>query len=160
MTGRRRRSDRVGRAPLFSPGRPVVAGRDQQRRFWAAIAAGMAGLSCRSRCGSSGSGPPRVPSRASRSASCPDACGRRPVPAIRDRRRCLALARVRRRGCAFTDDRDLSAGDADIDKPAIGEAAIGQECVDLRRQQRRAGEADRRPARRAVPRHRVHYREM
>ena len=42
MTGRRRRSDRSGRAPLFSPGRPVVAGRDQQRRFWAAIAAGMA----------------------------------------------------------------------------------------------------------------------
>ena len=33
MTGRRRRSDRSGRAPLFSPGRPVVAGRDQQRRF-------------------------------------------------------------------------------------------------------------------------------
>jgi transposase-like protein len=42
MTGRRRRSDRSGRAPLFSPGRPVLAGRDQQRRFWAAIAAGMA----------------------------------------------------------------------------------------------------------------------
>src|SRR5215471_14188084 len=42
MTGRRRRSDRSGRTPLFSPGRPVVAGRDQQRRFWAAIAAGMA----------------------------------------------------------------------------------------------------------------------
>ena len=33
MTGRRRRSDRSGRAPLFSPGRPVVAGRDQQRRY-------------------------------------------------------------------------------------------------------------------------------
>ena len=42
MTGRRRCSDRSGRAPLFSPGRPVVAGRDQQRRFWAAIAAGIA----------------------------------------------------------------------------------------------------------------------
>jgi len=42
MTGRRRRSDRSGRGPLFSPGRPVVAERDQQRRFWAAIAAGMA----------------------------------------------------------------------------------------------------------------------
>src|SRR6516164_7006752 len=42
MTGRRRRSDRSGRAPLFSPGRPVVAGRDQLQRFWAAIAAGMA----------------------------------------------------------------------------------------------------------------------
>src|SRR5580692_3661740 len=42
MTRRRRRSDRSGRAPLFSPGRPVVAGRDEQRWFWAAIAAGMA----------------------------------------------------------------------------------------------------------------------
>ena len=41
MTRRRRRSDRSGRAPLFSPGRPVVAGRDEQRRFWAAIAAGI-----------------------------------------------------------------------------------------------------------------------
>jgi putative transposase len=41
MTRRRRRSDGSGRAPLFSPGRPVVAGRDQQRRFWAAIAAGI-----------------------------------------------------------------------------------------------------------------------
>jgi IS30 family transposase len=42
MTRRRRRSDRSGRAPLFSPGRPVMAARDEQRRFWAAIAAGMA----------------------------------------------------------------------------------------------------------------------
>jgi IS30 family transposase len=42
MTRRRRRSDRSGRAPLLSPGRPVVAARDEQRRFWAAIAAGMA----------------------------------------------------------------------------------------------------------------------
>jgi IS30 family transposase len=42
MTRRRRRSDRSGRARLFSPGRPVVAGRDEQRRFWAAIAAGIA----------------------------------------------------------------------------------------------------------------------
>ena len=42
MTTRRRRSDRSGRAQLFSPGRPVVATRDEQRRFWAAIAAGMA----------------------------------------------------------------------------------------------------------------------
>ena len=42
MTRRRRRSDRSGRAPMFLPGRPVVAGRDEQRRFWAAIAAGMA----------------------------------------------------------------------------------------------------------------------
>ena len=42
MTRRRRRSDRSGRAPLVSPGRPPVAGRDERRRFWAAIAAGMA----------------------------------------------------------------------------------------------------------------------
>ena len=31
---------------------------------------------------------------------------------------------------AFADRRDLPAGDADIDKTTIGEAAIGQECVD------------------------------
>jgi transposase-like protein len=42
MLGRKRRSDRSGRAPLFSPGRPPLAGRDERRRFWAAIAAGMA----------------------------------------------------------------------------------------------------------------------
>jgi hypothetical protein len=35
MAKRRRRSDRSGRAPLFSPGRPVVAGPDEQRQFWA-----------------------------------------------------------------------------------------------------------------------------
>ena len=42
MNIRKRRSDRSGRAPLPSPGRPSVAGRDERRRFWAAIAAGMA----------------------------------------------------------------------------------------------------------------------
>lgn len=42
MTRRRRRSDRSGRAPLFSPGRPVVGGRNEQRQLWAGIAAGMA----------------------------------------------------------------------------------------------------------------------
>jgi IS30 family transposase len=42
MNIRKRRSDRSGRAPLSSPGRPPVAGRDEQRRFWAAIAAGKA----------------------------------------------------------------------------------------------------------------------
>ena len=41
MNSRKRRSDRSGRPPLPSPGRPSVAGRDEQRRFWAAIAAGM-----------------------------------------------------------------------------------------------------------------------
>src|SRR3954464_3206193 len=42
MPGRKRRSDRAGRAPLFSPGRPPATGRDERRRFWMAIAAGMA----------------------------------------------------------------------------------------------------------------------
>lgn len=42
MPSRKRRSDRSGRAPLFSPGRPPVAGRDERRRFWAGIAVGMA----------------------------------------------------------------------------------------------------------------------
>jgi hypothetical protein len=44
MTRRRRRSDRSGRAPLFSPGRPPVAGREVHRQFWAAIATGMASV--------------------------------------------------------------------------------------------------------------------
>src|ERR1700761_9190481 len=39
MQNRKRRS---GRAPLFSPGRPPATGRDENLRFWAAIAAGMA----------------------------------------------------------------------------------------------------------------------
>src|SRR6476469_2288907 len=34
-------SDRSGRALLSSPGRPSVAGRDERRRFWAAIAVGL-----------------------------------------------------------------------------------------------------------------------
>ena len=38
---KRRRSDRSGTAPLPSPGRPAVAGRDELRRFWAAIALGL-----------------------------------------------------------------------------------------------------------------------
>jgi IS30 family transposase len=42
MKRHRRRSDGCGRAPLSSPGRPSAAGRDERRRFWAAIAAGMA----------------------------------------------------------------------------------------------------------------------
>ncbi len=41
MNGRKRRSDRSGRAPLPSPGRPPVASRDQQGQFWAAIAMGL-----------------------------------------------------------------------------------------------------------------------
>ncbi len=35
-----RRSARSGRAPLPSPGRPSAAGRDEQNRFWKAIATG------------------------------------------------------------------------------------------------------------------------
>jgi len=42
MTRHRRRSDRSGRVPMLSPGRPRVAGRDGRGRFWAAVAAGMA----------------------------------------------------------------------------------------------------------------------
>src|SRR5207245_1923314 len=41
-TNRKRRSARSGRPPLLSPGRPPVAGRDERRRFWAAIASGKA----------------------------------------------------------------------------------------------------------------------
>src|SRR3954447_11662217 len=41
MERRKRRSDRSGRAPLRSPGRPPVADRDQRRGFWAAIATGL-----------------------------------------------------------------------------------------------------------------------
>ena len=37
----KRRSDRSGRAPLPSPGRPPVGGRNELRRFWAAIASGL-----------------------------------------------------------------------------------------------------------------------
>lgn len=40
MSIRKRRSARSGRATLPSPGRPPVAGRDEQRSFWRAIAAG------------------------------------------------------------------------------------------------------------------------
>jgi hypothetical protein len=37
---KRRRSDRAGRAPMRSPGRPPVARREHRQRFWAAIARG------------------------------------------------------------------------------------------------------------------------
>ena len=40
MAGRRR-SDRAGRGKLRSPGRPGVARREDRRRFWAFIAAGL-----------------------------------------------------------------------------------------------------------------------
>jgi len=41
MSTGKRRSDRSGRALLRSPGRPPVAGRDERRRFWKSIAAGL-----------------------------------------------------------------------------------------------------------------------
>src|SRR4051794_19318064 len=41
MSIRKRRSARSGRAPLPSPGRPPAAGRDEQIRFWLAIAMGL-----------------------------------------------------------------------------------------------------------------------
>src|SRR4051812_29118795 len=41
MSIQKRRSDRSRRAPLPSPSRPPVAGRDERRRFWAAIATGL-----------------------------------------------------------------------------------------------------------------------
>jgi len=40
MTTQKRRSDRCGRAPLRSPGRPPAARRENYQRFWASIAAG------------------------------------------------------------------------------------------------------------------------
>ena len=39
---------------------------------------------------------------------------------------------VRRCGCAFADNHDLPTGDTDIDKPTIGDAAVGQERLDHR----------------------------
>src|SRR5579864_4135296 len=42
MPNRKRRSARSGRRPLLSPGRPPVAGREERRRFWVAIASGKA----------------------------------------------------------------------------------------------------------------------
>jgi len=41
MGARRRKSDRAGRSPMYSPGRPPVASREQRQRFWAAIARGV-----------------------------------------------------------------------------------------------------------------------
>src|SRR5512135_1132567 len=41
MGARRRQSDGAGRSPIYSPGRPPVASREQRQRFWAAIARGV-----------------------------------------------------------------------------------------------------------------------
>ena len=40
MGKRKRNSDRAGRAPLWSPGRPGAGLREERQRFWTAIAAG------------------------------------------------------------------------------------------------------------------------
>ena len=48
---RRRRSDRAGRPAMRSPGRPPVAGREEQRRFWKAIARGLSSEDAAVSCG-------------------------------------------------------------------------------------------------------------
>ena len=40
-TSRRRRSDRAGRGPIRSPGRPTAGRREHRQRFWKAIARGV-----------------------------------------------------------------------------------------------------------------------
>ena len=44
-TSKRRRSDRAGRLPMPSPGRPPVGRREHRQRFWEAIARGVTSLS-------------------------------------------------------------------------------------------------------------------
>src|SRR4051794_41818279 len=56
MGTRKRRSDRAGRGVLRSPGRPGVARREDRRRFWAAIAAGLAREGGAGRAGGSAGG--------------------------------------------------------------------------------------------------------
>ena len=48
---KRRRSDRVGRPAMRSPGRPRVAGRAEQQRFWKAIARGLSSEEAAVSCG-------------------------------------------------------------------------------------------------------------
>ncbi len=48
---KRRRSDRAGRPAMRSPGRPPVAGREEQRRFWKAIARGLSSEDAAVSCG-------------------------------------------------------------------------------------------------------------
>ena len=51
MKIQRRRSDRAGRAPLPSPGRPPMAGRNERQKFWTAIAAGLVSEDAASKAG-------------------------------------------------------------------------------------------------------------
>ncbi len=48
---KRRRSDRAGRPAMRSPGRPRVAGRAEQQRFWKAIARGLSSEEAAVSCG-------------------------------------------------------------------------------------------------------------
>ena len=48
---KRRRSDRAGRPAVRSPGRPPVAGREEQQRFWKAIARGLSSEDAAVSCG-------------------------------------------------------------------------------------------------------------
>ena len=48
---KRRRSDRAGRPAMCSPGRPRVAGRAEQQRFWKAIARGLSSEEAAVSCG-------------------------------------------------------------------------------------------------------------
>ena len=48
---KRRRSDRAGRPAVRSPGRPPVAGRAEQQRFWKAIARGLSSEDAAVSCG-------------------------------------------------------------------------------------------------------------
>ena len=48
---KRRRSDRAGRPAMRSPGRPPVAGRGEQQRFWKAIARGLSSEDAAVSCG-------------------------------------------------------------------------------------------------------------
>ena len=54
MSGRRRASDRAGRAVMRSPGRPPVGRREHRQRFWAAIARGVSSEDAAAAAGVSG----------------------------------------------------------------------------------------------------------
>ena len=51
MQKRKRRTDRAGRPAMRSPGRPPVAGREEQQRFWKAIARGLSSEDAAVSCG-------------------------------------------------------------------------------------------------------------
>ena len=70
MGVRRRKSDRAGRPPMYSPGRPSVAGREQRQRFWAAIARGVSTVDAAGGAGCVGGGWRPVVSRGWRDAYC------------------------------------------------------------------------------------------